>query len=167
MTIDKFHMSQALPSSFLIHHQICNHSSMTGATSGEGIAYPSGATEFTPVFGGILVTRSYPKFSMYCFLDCCLSFFFSHCIVCPSIYGFWLPLWYLQTLPIWRPLLGFTVKAVRWEISNGINIYVDWPDWNKEYQRTRRTWHWYNVECGSTTTHWWWNIKLRTDHRDH
>jgi hypothetical protein len=26
---------------------------MTGATSGEGIAYPSGATEFTPVFGGI------------------------------------------------------------------------------------------------------------------
>ena len=28
-----------------------------------------------------------------------LSFCFSHCAVCPSsIYGFWLPLWYLQTL---------------------------------------------------------------------
>jgi hypothetical protein len=25
-----------------------------------------------------------------------LPFFFCHCIVCPSIYGFWLPLWYLQ-----------------------------------------------------------------------
>jgi hypothetical protein len=23
-------------------------------------------------------------------------------------------------------------------------------DWNKEYQRTRRSLHWYNVECGST-----------------
>ena len=40
---------------------------------------------------------------------CCLSFFdirilitplvsFGHCVVCSSIYGFWLPLWYLQTL---------------------------------------------------------------------
>jgi hypothetical protein len=26
------------------------------------------------------------------------SFCFGHCIVCPSIYGSWLPLWYLQTL---------------------------------------------------------------------
>jgi len=37
-----------------------------------------------------------------CFVDRCLSFCpFScgHCIVCSSsIYGFWLPLWYLQTL---------------------------------------------------------------------
>ena len=27
-------------------------------------------------------------------------FSFDHCVVCPSIYGFWLPLWYLQTLLI-------------------------------------------------------------------
>ena len=37
-----------------------------------------------------------------CFVDSCLSFCpfsFGHCVVCPSsIYGFWLPLWYLQTL---------------------------------------------------------------------
>jgi len=59
MTIDKFHMSQALPSSFLNYHQVCNYSSMTGVTNEEGTAYPSGATEFTPVFGGVLVTRSY------------------------------------------------------------------------------------------------------------
>ena len=37
-----------------------------------------------------------------CFVDRCLSFCtfsFDHCVVCSSsIYGFWLPLWYLQTL---------------------------------------------------------------------
>ena len=37
-----------------------------------------------------------------CFVDHCLSFctfFFGNCVVCSSsIYGFWLPLWYLQTL---------------------------------------------------------------------
>jgi hypothetical protein len=45
--------------SFLIHHQVCNYSSTTGATSGEGTAYPSGATEFPSVLCGVLVTRSY------------------------------------------------------------------------------------------------------------
>jgi hypothetical protein len=37
-----------------------------------------------------------------CFVDRCLSFCtfsFGHCVVCySSIYRFWLPLWYLQTL---------------------------------------------------------------------
>ena len=41
-------------------------------------------------------------FYVKCFVDCCLSFCsfsFGHCVVCPSsIYGFWLTLWYLQTL---------------------------------------------------------------------
>jgi hypothetical protein len=52
------------------------------------------------VFSGVLVTR----FLVLCafFLDRCLSFCpfsFDHCVVCTSsIYGFWLPLWYLQTL---------------------------------------------------------------------
>ena len=39
-----------------------------------------------------------------CFVDHCLPFcHFScgHCVVCHSIYGFWLPLWYLQTLRMW------------------------------------------------------------------
>jgi hypothetical protein len=39
--------------------------------------------------------------SIFCFVDCCLSFStfsFGHCVVCSSsIYGFWLPLWYLQS----------------------------------------------------------------------
>jgi hypothetical protein len=42
---------------------------------------------------------------------CCLSFSFGHCGVCPSsIYGFWLPLWYLQTLLTNREILYQTTN---------------------------------------------------------
>jgi hypothetical protein len=53
-----------------------------------------------PVFSGVRVTRSLVLY--ICFVDHWLSFCtfsFRHCVVCSSsIYGFWLPLWYLQTL---------------------------------------------------------------------
>jgi len=53
-----------------------------------------------PVFSGVRVTRCLVLY--VCFVDRCLSicpFSFGHCVVClSSIYGFWLPLWYLQTL---------------------------------------------------------------------
>jgi hypothetical protein len=53
-----------------------------------------------PVFTGVRVTWSLVLY--VCLVDCCLSFCtfsFGHCVVCSSsIYGFWLPLWYLQTL---------------------------------------------------------------------
>jgi hypothetical protein len=53
-----------------------------------------------PVFTGVRVTRSLVLY--VCFVDCGLSFCtysFGHCVVCSSsIYGFWFPLWYLQTL---------------------------------------------------------------------
>jgi hypothetical protein len=52
------------------------------------------------VFSGVRVTRSLVLYVR--FVDRCLSlctFSFCHCVVCSSsIYGFWLPLWYLQTL---------------------------------------------------------------------
>jgi hypothetical protein len=52
---------------------------------------------------GVRVTRSLVL--CLCFVDRCLSFCpfsFGHCVVCfSSIYGFWLPLWYLQTLIKW------------------------------------------------------------------
>jgi hypothetical protein len=59
---------------------------MTGVTSGEGTAYPSGALEFTPRFlvGFVLLDLSF-----VCFVDRCLSFCtfsFGHCVVCSSIY---------------------------------------------------------------------------------
>ena len=53
-----------------------------------------------PRFSGILVTRSLVL--CVCFVDVfCpfVLFLFGHCVVCSSsIYGFRLPLWYLQTL---------------------------------------------------------------------
>ena len=53
-----------------------------------------------PVFNGVRVTRSLVL--CVCFVDGCLpfcTFSFGHCVVCSSsIYGFWLPLWYLQNL---------------------------------------------------------------------
>ena len=51
-----------------------------------------------PPISGVCVTRSLVLY--VCFVDRCLSFCtfsFGHCVVCSSIYGFWLPLWYLQT----------------------------------------------------------------------
>ena len=79
---------------------------VTDATSGAGTAYHSVAPEFTPpppppptILSGVRVTRSLVL--CVCFVDRCLlfcTFSFDHCVVCPSsIYGFWLPLWYLQT----------------------------------------------------------------------
>jgi hypothetical protein len=56
----------------------------------------------TVVCSGARVTRS--SVLCVCFVDRCLSlcsFSFGHCVFCPSlIYGFWLRLWYLQTLLI-------------------------------------------------------------------
>ena len=53
-----------------------------------------------PVFIGVRVTRSLVLY--VCFVNRCLcfcTFSFGHCFVCSSsIYGFWLHLWYLQTL---------------------------------------------------------------------
>ena len=52
----------------------------------------------TRVLSRFLWGACFPKFS---FIDDCLSFCpcpFIHCIICPSIYGFWLFLWYIQGL---------------------------------------------------------------------
>jgi hypothetical protein len=53
-----------------------------------------------PVISGVRVTRSLVLY--VCFDDRCFSlclFSFGPCVVCSSsIYGFWLTLWYLQTL---------------------------------------------------------------------
>jgi hypothetical protein len=94
--------SKHLPvlSSFMTYHRICNYNNATGVTSGGGNAYPSREPEFTP---GFQWSSCYSIFSFMCMfcrsLFVLLSFFFfGHCVVCPSFYGFWLPLWYLQTL---------------------------------------------------------------------
>jgi hypothetical protein len=73
-------------SSFMTYHRVCNYINTTGATSGEGTAYTSGAS---PVFSGVRVTRSLVLY--VCFVDHWLSFCsfsFGLCVVCsPSIHG--------------------------------------------------------------------------------
>ena len=63
-------------------------------------AYSSKQMSSPPVFSGVRFTRFLVL--CVCFVDRFLSFCtfsFGHCVVCSSsIYGFWLPLWYLQTL---------------------------------------------------------------------
>ena len=74
-----------------------------------------------PVFSGVRVTRSLILY--VCFVDRCLSFCtfsFGHCVVCSSsIYGFWLPLWYLQT-PLLTMIMRETVECY-------INVVLCWP----------------------------------------
>jgi hypothetical protein len=67
-----------------------------------GTIYPSGAPAFTLSFSGVRVAQSLVL--CVCFIYSCVSFCtfsFGHCVVCSSsIYGLWLPLWYLQTSTI-------------------------------------------------------------------
>jgi hypothetical protein len=86
-------------SAITIYYRVCNYINTTSATSGSWSTDPSGAPEFTPVFSGISVT--WPFVLYVCFVGRCFSyctFSFGHCVVCYSIYGFWLHIWYLQTL---------------------------------------------------------------------
>ena len=109
--------------------------------SGAGTAYPSGSPEFTPGFSGVRVTRSLVVY--VCFADRCLSFCtfsFGHCIVCSSsIYGFWLPFWYLQTLPhlwIYAEMLftdmncvtfGLTIGKCDWHLTCNVSSECSVP----------------------------------------
>jgi hypothetical protein len=50
----------------------------------------------------VRVTPSLVLCVMFCrSLFVFLSIFFCHCVLCPSIYIVWLPLWYLQTLLVY------------------------------------------------------------------
>ena len=76
-------------------------------------------TEHLSSLSGVRVTRSFGV--CVCFVDRCLSFFLSFLLwplCCLSFfdlrYGFWLPLWYLQTILLTTPL--FVAIAVRIDI---------------------------------------------------
>ena len=60
-----------------------------------------------------------------CFVDRCLSFCtfsFGHCVVCSSsIYGFRLPLWYLQTL-LWLSIVSNSLALHTWILSSETKI---------------------------------------------
>ena len=67
-----------------------------------------------PVFVGVCVTRS--SVLCICFVDRCLSFCpfsFSHLVVCPSsIYGFWLPLLFIQTFLVYQIHINFKTNLL-------------------------------------------------------
>ena len=71
---------------FIKYHRVCNKSNTTGATCGAGIAYFSGAPEFSPVFSGFRVDR----FVVFCVMFCRLLFvllsFFFWLLCCPSFF---------------------------------------------------------------------------------
>ena len=86
------------------------------------------------IFSGVRVTQSL----VFCVMlvDCCLSFClfsFGHCVVCSSIYRFWLPLWYL--LAIVLSVLLFTDSdypfGIFWPLCClsffDLQILIFWP----------------------------------------
>jgi hypothetical protein len=73
----------------MTYYQICNISNMKGATSGAGTVYPFRTPELPRVFR---VGSCCSVFSFLCrvlYIIVC-PFSFCHCIVCLSMYGFWL-----------------------------------------------------------------------------
>jgi hypothetical protein len=75
---------------FMTYHRVCNKSSTTGTTCRAGTVYPSDAH-------GLRVTRNVTFLCIILYIVVCPFLLFLLAIVCPSIYIFWLPLWYLQT----------------------------------------------------------------------
>ena len=68
-----------------------------------------------PVFSGVCVPRSLVV--RVCFVNISLSFFRLAIVFC-SFYGFWLPLWYLQTLLIMipsHPVFGLTFYRSKYQ----------------------------------------------------
>jgi hypothetical protein len=74
---------------------------------------------------GVRVTRSLVLY--VCFVDRCLpfcTFSFGHCVVCSSIYGFWLPYWYPQTLlRLTAELNSYKLGDNSWTRKGPGNVY--------------------------------------------
>ena len=79
MTTDMFYVSYILSvlSSFMTDHRVCIYHYTTSGTSGAGIAYPSGAHEFTDGFCGVHVFRSLVLCAMFLWIVVVL--FYSSC----------------------------------------------------------------------------------------
>ena len=60
---------------------------------------PFRSTKVYRVFRGVRVGQSLVFYVVFCKSLFAIFFFYSfgHCIVCPSIYSFWLPIWHIQT----------------------------------------------------------------------
>jgi hypothetical protein len=104
--------SRSFPHSWLIIGFVTRLTRRVSLVEQEQLTLP-GHLSTPTVFGGVRVARSLVL--CVCFVDRCLSFrtfSFGNCVVCSSsIYGFWLPLWYLQTLLS-------SISAILWRKKN-------------------------------------------------
>ena len=106
----------------MTYHWICNQINTTGATSGTGTAYPSGAPEFTPGFSRVRVTRSIVM-CMFCrSLFVLLQFFFWSLFFLFFDIRILIPLCYLQTLLIYCGVQRFI--SVPLCVLNELNAYL-------------------------------------------
>jgi hypothetical protein len=62
----------------------------------------------SPIFTGVRVSQSLA----FCVEFCICTFFFGHCIVSPSIYGVWLPLW--SSKDFWSGQIIWTKIVSTW-----------------------------------------------------
>ena len=111
--------------SFVVYRWVCNKTNTTNGT----VAAPPGALDFTPDFlcGFDWFLMLIPRFLVLCFVDRCLSFChfsFDHCIVCPSIYGFYLPLRYFQSCLNWKE---HNPVEVHLEVHSVISSVLTYP----------------------------------------
>ena len=92
MTNDIFRCRNYNPiiSSFMTYHRVSNKSNAMGSICEVGIAHPSGASEFTPVFSTVRVVRSLVLCVVFCSLLFVLLSFFIWSLCCLTFFGFWL-----------------------------------------------------------------------------
>jgi hypothetical protein len=150
-------------SSFMTYHRVCNYINTTGVTSGAGTSNSSGPPEFIPGFQWGLFYSFYSL--CVCFVDCFLSFCtfsFGHYVVpSSSNYGFWSPLWYLQTLIV---LLSFFFWPLCCLFFFDIRILIDplvssnssynqqFLTWTSRYvDKTNRQFYNFHSECDYKT----------------
>ena len=138
MNTDMFYLSQILPGAFVIHGFVTGLTRRVPLVELEMLTLPEHLRSL-PVFSGVCVTRSLVL--CVCFVDRCFTFCtfsFGHCVVCSSsIYGFWLSLWYLQTLLTvsWR--YNIPTKRVGLAQSRHHCHFIEctlsrpWYSWNK------------------------------------
>ena len=99
-------ISRSFPHSWLVTGFAIRLTRRVPLVEQELLTLPEYHLSSPPVFSEVGVTRSL----ILCFVDRCLSrfpFSFGHSVVCPSTYGLWLPLWYLQTL-----LMSFILTVI-------------------------------------------------------
>ena len=109
MVSSKVNTSRSFPRSWLITGFVTRLTRRVSLVEQELLTLPEHLSS-PPVFSGVCVSRYLVL--CVCFVDLCLffsTFSFGHCVVCSSsIYEFWFPLCYLQTLlPIAIQYVGF------------------------------------------------------------